>query len=77
MTNLVDYLHEQNTRLLKARETMRVLDQQTATRIALDKAASQVRIPPKRIDPPAPPPLPPARTDPFLQAIAQRLKLGH
>lgn len=83
-----NYQRQQADLLARARESARVIDQETAARVAREAIAGTKRIAPLRVDPPvrfpteptqtarAPLLAPPARPDPFLQAILRRIQLA-
>lgn len=80
-----EYLRQQADLLARARETTRVLDQQTAARVAREPIAEKKWIAPQRVDPPLlqpeqpdqpAKPATPASPDPYLQAISRRMHLG-
>ncbi len=85
--NAATYRRQQASLLANAQALARVLDAQTLACLAREKAASERRIAPLRIDPPRhaapraqPAQLTPAaaavRPHPFVQAIARRLAGG-
>lgn len=81
------YLCEQAALSSRAFQLAQYLDSVTAARVAREAIAGKKRIAPQRVDSPLllpaqptqtarpPQPAPPARYDPFLQAILRRIQL--